>query len=102
MSGRIVEFPAGGPRGGGVLAEIETVVRPPRFRVTHVGEMFETIRSRCGALEARDVAPATPMPITREAYTAMGAQGLVTDPRDGQRYRLLLAPADSVIWGRFA
>ena len=79
---------------------ILNVIRPPRFRETRIRDIFGALQKRLGLKVGDDPLGDRALSLSVESYTMHGCQGLVRDPRDGELYRVLVAPVDSAIWGR--
>ena len=71
-------------------------------KMPHHGQLMTVIKDRCARCDANDALGDTPLIIEAEVngYTCYGIMGTMTDPRDGRVYRMLLAPADSSVWGK--
>jgi len=98
-----IDISAGDTRiriAGDNVVDLRDVLAPPRFRETRTGDIFAAIKDRLGRHEADDPFGDEALSLVIESYTMHGCQGILCDPRDGELYRVLVAPADSAIWGR--
>lgn len=86
MDGKFFDFP-------GIVREArEALKQVPTY---HVGELFNTIRSRMrGAVSQVDHGP---LHIELESYSCVSiprATGTFTDPYDGKSYRIIVEPVE--------
>jgi|GEM_PF-5418869 len=85
---------------GDNVVDLRDVLAPPKFRETRNRDIFAAIKDRLGHHQANDPFGDDALSLVVESYTMHGCQGILCDPRDGEFYRVLVAPVDSAVWGR--